>query len=142
MRPLNLEVSRRAVDAALVHAEEIGVEVSVALVDDGGNLVAFARMDGAEVAGPTLAVDKAYTALANRASTQELAVEAAPGGPLFGLHGTGQGRFVIFGGGIPVRHMGDVVGAIGVSGARVDQDVACAAAGQAAAEALLAGGDA
>lgn len=136
--PLTLQIARAALDASLAHASTLGVEVSAAVVDDGGNLVAFARMDGAEVAGPTLAVDKAYTALANRASTHDLAVEAAPGGPLFGLHASAHGRFVIFGGGIPVRHAGEVVGVVGVSGAAVDQDVACAEAGRTTAEALLA----
>lgn len=134
---LTLEIARAALDAAVAHASTLGVAVSAAVVDDGGNLVAFARMDGAEVAGPTLAVDKAFTALANRASTHDLAVQAAPGGPLFGLHTTAHGRFVIFGGGVPVRHAGDVVGAVGVSGAAVDQDVACAETGRAGAEAAL-----
>jgi uncharacterized protein GlcG (DUF336 family) len=120
--------------AALGHARSLGVCVSVAVVDAGGNLKAFVRMDGAEIAGPTLALDKAYTAVANQISTAELAVQAAPGAPLFGLHATAGGRFVIFGGGVPIRIDGVVVGAIGVSGAAVDQDVACAEAALAVAE--------
>jgi uncharacterized protein GlcG (DUF336 family) len=134
---LTLDIACRAIDAAVARAAELGVLVSVAVVDEGGNLMAFARMDGAEVARPTLAVDKAYTALANRVSTADLAVQAAPGGPLFGLHAAAQGRFVIFGGGVPVRRGGEVVGAVGVSGAQVDQDAACAEAGEQAAEAAL-----
>jgi len=126
-----------AVEAATAKARELGVEVSVAVVDAGGNLVAFLRMDGAEIAGPALAVDKAYTAVANRIATAELAEQAAPGGPLFGLHSCGGGRFVIFGGGIPVRAGDVVVGAVGVSGAAVSQDVRCAEAGRAAAESAL-----
>ncbi len=109
----------------------------MAVVDSGGNLVAFTRMDGAEIAGPSLAVDKAYTAVANRSATHELAVQAAPGGPLFGLHGSGGGRFVIFGGGIPIRAGGDVVGAVGVSGAAVEQDMECAATAAEAAQRSL-----
>jgi uncharacterized protein GlcG (DUF336 family) len=127
---ITTSASLTMVQAAMKKAEALGALVSVAVVDAGGNLVAFARMDGAEIAGPTLAVDKAYTAVSNRISTQELSVLAAPGGPLFGLHSNGGGRFVIFGGGIPIfDENGVVLGGIGVSGGAVDEDVACAEAG-------------
>jgi uncharacterized protein GlcG (DUF336 family) len=126
--------------AARDEAQALGAQVSTAVVDSGGNLMAFARMDGAEIAGPTLAVDKAYTAVANKASTQELAVLAAPGGPLFGLHSNAGGRYVIFGGGIPILCDGFVVGGIGVSGGTVEQDVACASAGERCADRLLSRG--
>jgi uncharacterized protein GlcG (DUF336 family) len=105
------------------------VLVSAAVVDAGGNLVVFGRMDGAEIAGPVLAVDKAYTAVANRTATSELADLAAPGGELFGLHANGGGRFVIFAGGVPIAVEGAVVGAVGVSGASAADDEACALAG-------------
>lgn len=137
MTQLGTVAATAAIGAATSRASELGVTVSVAVVDAGGNLVAFMRMDGAEIAGPALAVDKAYTAVANRISTAELAEQAAPGGPLFGLHGCANGRFVIFGGGVPVRADGAVVGAVGVSGAAVDQDACCAEAGRAAAESAL-----
>jgi uncharacterized protein GlcG (DUF336 family) len=122
--------------AATQKAVSLGARVSVAVVDAGGNLMAFARMDGAEIAGPTLAVDKAYTSVSNRISTEALSVLAAPGGPLFGLHSNGGGRFVIFGGGIPIFEGDDVAGGIGVSGGAVDEDIACASAGLAAYEQL------
>jgi uncharacterized protein GlcG (DUF336 family) len=124
-------------EAACARAAALGVQVSVAVVDDGGNLKAFIRMDGAEIAGPSLAVDKAYTAVANRIETHELARQAAPGGPLFGLHANAGGRFVIFGGGVPIVAGGNVIGGIGVSGAAVDQDVDCALAARRTAEELL-----
>jgi uncharacterized protein GlcG (DUF336 family) len=116
----------RLVAAAHAEAARRSVFVSVAVVDAGGNLVAFGRMDGAEIAGPVLAVDKAYTAVANRLATSELARLAAPGGELFGLQSNGNGRFVIFGGGVPIVIGGEVVGAIGVSGASTADDEACA----------------
>lgn len=137
---ISLDTANAILTACLEEARRLGVLVSAAIVDDGGHLKAFVRMDGAEVAGPTLAPDKAYTALAHRTPTHELAVQAAPGGPLFGLHANGGGRYVIFGGGMPIVVHGRVVGAVGVSGAAVDQDVACARAGLAAAERLLAAG--
>jgi len=127
---IELQTANAMIAAASDKARSLGAQVSVAVVDAGGNLVAFGRMDGAEIAGPTLAVDKAYTSVSNRISTQELSVLAAPGGPLFGLHANGAGRFVIFGGGIPVEdESGAVVGAIGVSGGAVEEDVAAATAG-------------
>lgn len=123
--------------ASIEHARSLGVQVSAAVVDSGGNLKAFLRMDGAEIAGPTLAVDKAYTAVAHQAATHDLALQADPGGPLFGLHACAAGRFVIFGGGVPIFSGGVVIGGIGVSGAAVEQDVGCASAGLIVAERLL-----
>ena len=107
---VDLAAALRMIAAAHAEAEERSILVSAAVVDAGGNLVAFGRMDGAEIAGPVLAVDKAYTAVANRIATSELATLAAPGGELFGLHANGGGRFVIFGGGIPIREGESIVG--------------------------------
>jgi uncharacterized protein GlcG (DUF336 family) len=127
---IDLQTANAMITAAAERARSLGALVSIAVVDAGGNLVAFGRMDGAEIAGPTLAVDKAYTSVSNQISTQELSALAAPGGPLFGLHSNGGGRFVIFGGGIPIEdETGAVVGAIGVSGGAVEEDVAAASAG-------------
>ena len=125
---LDLSTAQRLVSAAHAEAQRRSVKISAAVVDAGGNLVAFGRMDGAEIAGPALAVDKAYTAVANSTSTAELAVLAAPGGELFGLHANGGGRFVIFGGGIPLTADDAIAGGVGVSGASAADDVACAEA--------------
>ncbi|PZS10770.1 MAG: heme-binding protein [Solirubrobacterales bacterium] len=116
-------------------AASLGVEVSLAVVDAGGVLRAFEMMDGAEIAGETLAVDKAFTAVAHRISTAELGELAQPGGELFGLQANGHGRYVLIGGGLPITHLGTIVGGAGVSGATSAQDVVCA---QAVAEALQA----
>ena len=132
MHELSLADARRAIAAAIAHAATLGVEVSVAVVDAGGNLRAFERMDGAEIAGPSLAVGKAYTAVANRCDTASLAELAKPGGELYGLAALDGGRYVVFGGGVPIARDGVVCGAIGVSGAAVADDVACALAGFAA----------
>lgn len=125
---VDLATALRMIGAAHAEAERRSILVSAAVVDAGGNLVAFGRMDGAEIAGPVLAVDKAYTAVANRIATSELATLAAPGGELFGLHANGGGRFVIFGGGVPITVEGTVVGGVGVSGASAADDEACAMA--------------
>lgn len=129
---LDLTTAQRLITAAHAEARHRSVTVSAAVVDAGGNLIAFGRMDGAEIAGPVLAVDKAYTAVANSTSTEELGRLAAPGGELFGLQANGGGRFVIFGGGVPLRADGVIVGAVGVSGASTADDIGCAGAAAAA----------
>jgi uncharacterized protein GlcG (DUF336 family) len=114
--------------AALAEAAEHQALVSVAVVDGGGHLVAFQRMDGAEIAGPTLATDKAYTAVAHRIATNELTALTAPGGALYGMNANGGGRYVAFAGGLPLWHDGRVVGGVGVSGGTAEQDLAAARA--------------
>jgi len=123
---LTLALADEFCRVALDQASLRGVLVSVAVVDGGGNLVRFSRMDGAEIAGPTLAVDKAYTAVAHRIATAELSLLTAPGGELWGLQSNGAGRYVVFGGGVPLWAGDRVVGGVGVSGGAVDDDVACA----------------
>jgi uncharacterized protein GlcG (DUF336 family) len=125
---VDLATALKMVAAAHSEALRRSILVSAAVVDSGGHLVAFGRMDGAEIAGPVLAVDKAYTAVANRIATSELATLAAPGGELFGIHANGGGRFVIFGGGVPIAVGGIVVGAVGVSGGSAAEDEGCALA--------------
>ena len=125
---ITLAVAQRLVTAAHEEARRRGVTVSAAVVDSGGHLLAFGRMDGAEIAGPVLAVDKAFTAVAHSTSTEDLAALAAPGGELFGLHANGNGRYVIFGGGIPLRTADRIVGGVGVSGASTADDIGCATA--------------
>lgn len=129
---VDFATAQRMIAAAHAEAEGRSALVSAAVVDAGGHLIAFGRMDGAEIAGPVLAVDKAYTSVANRIATSELAILAAPGGELFGLHANGGGRFVIFGGGVPIAIDGDIVGGVGVSGASAADDEACALAALAA----------
>ena len=121
-----LSTAFELVTLAHQEAQRRAIAISAAVVDAGGHLVAFGRMDGAEIAGPTLATDKAFTAVAHSIATEELAVLAAPGGELFGLHSNGAGRYVIFGGGIPLRQDGAIVGGIGVSGSTSDNDIGCA----------------
>jgi uncharacterized protein GlcG (DUF336 family) len=125
--------------AAVERAAAIGALVSAAVVDQGGHLVHFQRMDKAEIGGPTLAVDKAFTAVAHRIATAELAVLTQPGADLWGLQANGGGRYVVFGGGIPCWHDGLVVGAVGVSGGTAEEDAECARAGHAVFESFLSG---
>ena len=123
---MTLSLAARMTEAALRRATDLGAAVSAAVVDAGGHLLHFQRMDGAEIAGPTLAVDKAFTAVAHRIDTAALTRLAAPGGDLAGLHANGSGRYVTFGGGVACWYDSAVVGGVGVSGGTVDQDIACA----------------
>ena len=134
---IDLALAARMSQAAVDRAAAIGAVVSAAVVDQGGHLVHFQRMDRAEIAGPTLAVDKAFTAVAHRIETAGLGPLTQPGGELWGLPANGGGRYVVFGGGIPCWHDGLVVGAIGVSGGTSEEDVECARAGQAVFESFL-----
>jgi uncharacterized protein GlcG (DUF336 family) len=134
---ITLELAARMSQAALDRAGVIGALVSAAVVDLGGHLVHFQRMDTAEIAGPTLAVDKAFTAVAHRIETAELAALTQPGADLWGLQATGGGRYVVFGGGIPCWSDGVVVGAVGVSGGTAAEDVECARAAVAVFESFL-----
>jgi uncharacterized protein GlcG (DUF336 family) len=129
---VNLESAHRLTAAAEKKAAEIDVAMNVAVVDAGGNLVSFARMDGGWLGSIDIAINKAYTARAFDMSTKELAGMAQSGEPLFGIDTTNDGRVVVFAGGIPLTRDGAVVGAIGVSGGTPDQDQAVAEAGASA----------
>lgn len=103
-------------------AQEMKLNVFVAIADQGANPVAVARMDGALLASYDIAVNKAYTSAALKKSTSELAKLAAPGGELYGIQHQGGGKIVVFGGGEPLYYEGKVVGAVGVSGGTLKQD--------------------
>ncbi|MBU6244210.1 MAG: heme-binding protein [Actinomycetales bacterium] len=119
---VDLDLAQRMAAAARGCAQADGALVSVAIVDAGGNLLVFERMDGAEIAGPVLARDKAYTAVAHRIGTHELTALVAPGAPLAGMYAQDAGRYVAFPGGLPLWDADRVIGGIGVSGGSAEQD--------------------
>jgi uncharacterized protein GlcG (DUF336 family) len=125
---LGLDLALELTAAARKKAEEIGVPMVIAVVDTGGNLIALKRMDDALLVSINIAANKAYTAVAVKMPTHELAEAARPGGPLFGINTTDNCRIVIFGGGFPLKKGGEIVGGIGVSGGSVEEDMACAMA--------------
>lgn len=129
---VTLDAAQSMIAAARQEADRIGVPMNIAVVNDGNNLVGFARMDGAWLGSIDIAQGKAYTARAFDMPTQTLAPMCQPGQPLFGIHASNQGRIIIFAGGIPLKAGDVVVGAIGVSGGSVDQDQQVAEAGAAA----------
>jgi len=126
---LSLEEAKMIVQNAEAKAKEISVMMNIAVVDVGRNLVAFERMDKAWLGSVNIAINKAYTAVAFNMTTEDLGKESQVGKSLFGIHATNNGRLVIFGGGIPLTKKGELVGAIGVSGGAVPQDIEVAKAG-------------
>ena len=125
---LDLDLADRMTRSACDAASAERCLVSAAVVDAGGHLVAFRRMDGAEFAGATIAVDKAYTSAGNRIATRDLTELVSPGGDLAGYFAASGGRFIAFGGGVPLWDGTVVAGAVGVSGASGKRDHAFASA--------------
>src|SRR5260370_22501595 len=124
---ISYELAQKMVDRAMAKARELGVSENVAILDDGGNLKAFSRMDGAPIPTIEIAQNKAYTALFG-VSTQDV-FNFIQGDPSLLAGIPTLARVAAWGGGFPIKVKGEVVGAIGVSGApTVQNDVACASA--------------
>ena len=121
--------ARAAVDAARRTAEEIDTKMDIAIVDAGGNLKAFLRMDGAWLGSIDISIKKAKTARFFDMPTGEIGKLSQPGGPLFGIEHSNDG-LITFPGGLPITNPnGTVIGAIGVSGSSVENDHTVATAG-------------
>ncbi len=124
---ISSEPAQKMVNAAVAKARELGVTENVAILDDGGNLKAFSRMDGTPIPTIEMAQNKAYTALLG-VSTQDFFnfIQSDPS-LLAGIPTLA--RMAAWGGGFPIEVDGEIVGAVGVSGApTVQNDVDCARA--------------
>jgi uncharacterized protein GlcG (DUF336 family) len=119
---LTLAAARRMIVAVEAAARDMRVAMSVAVVDVGDQLVAFERMDGADLVTVSLARDKAFSALMNRLPTRDLAPLVQPGAEFYGYDSLAGGRMVVFAGGMPLERDGVLVGAVGVSGGSADED--------------------
>src|ERR1700738_2558007 len=124
---ISSELAQKMVNAAVAKARELGVTENVAILDDGGNLKAFSRMDRVPIPSIEIAQNKAYTALFG-VSTEEF-FNFIQGDPSLLAGIPTLARVAAWGGGFPIKVNGEVVGAIGVSGApTVQNDVDCARA--------------
>src|SRR2546421_5519040 len=124
---ISSELAQKMVAAAVTKARELGVCENVTILDDGGNLKAFSRMDGAPILCIEMAQNKAYTALIG-VSTQEF-FDFIQGDPSLLAGIPTLSRVAAWGGGFPIKVGGDIVGAIGLSGApTVQNDIDCARA--------------
>lgn len=128
MTQITLDFAKQMIEAAEKEALKVGVPMVISIVDDGGNFVACHRMDDALLVSVDIAQNKAWTAVALKMTTENLAAATGAGQELFGINTTNQGRVVIFGGGIPLIVDGRIIGAVGVSGGSVQQDVQVATA--------------
>ncbi len=127
MAKLTLEEAEEWIKKVQRKANQLGVKVSVYIVDDSGIPVAFARMDGAPILGADIARAKAFTAAAFRKNTKDLheswkerQIAASA------LMQVGAGKVAVLTGGVVAMKDGEVLGAIGVSGATSNQDHECA----------------
>jgi len=125
---LDLADARRIIAAGERNATEMGIPYNIAVADAGGGLVAHVRMDGAWLGSVDIAINKAWTARAFDMSTEDIAHITQSGQQGFGLNTTNDSKVVIFGGGIPIKRDGAVIGAVGASGGSVEQDIAVARA--------------
>lgn len=129
---LTLEQAQAVVRASVRRAEAIKVPMNIAVMDAGGNLKAFVRMDDAFIGSIDIATRKARTARYFNMSTRDLGKAAQPGAELYGIEATNGGLVIFAGGVLLVNRAGVVVGSIGVSGGSVDEDESVAKAGAAA----------
>ncbi|WP_066173874.1 GlcG/HbpS family heme-binding protein [Bacillus marinisedimentorum] len=130
---LELEEAKHMIEAAKTKSEEINVLETIAIADEGGNIIALERMNGARITGPEIAIAKAYTAAGHKRSTHLFNKEpngpVLPGNEAFGIQHMLPGKFAVFVGGFPIVVNGEVIGGIGVSGGNGEQDIAVGTAG-------------
>ncbi|OGZ58396.1 MAG: hypothetical protein A3B96_00240 [Candidatus Spechtbacteria bacterium RIFCSPHIGHO2_02_FULL_43_15b] len=126
---INLESAKRMSKACQAKAKEMGIPMTIAIVDKGANLILCERMDGSIIAGIRISQDKAYTSAATGFGTHEIAGISQPGQVAYGLQNADGGRIMIFAGGLPLKMGGELIGGIGVSGGLANQDQEVAQAG-------------
>ena len=126
---VSLGQAMQVLAAAERKAREMDLKMNIAVVDAGGNLKAFARMDGAWLGSVDIAVKKAKTARYFDMPTGDLGEMSQPGRPLYMIEISNDG-LISFPGGVPLKDSrGNVIGAVGVSGSKVDDDHEVATAG-------------
>jgi ATP:cob(I)alamin adenosyltransferase len=120
---MNLAFAQEIIHAGLSAAGQGDVDFVFAVCDEGGNMIAEARMDQALLGSIEIARGKAFTAAALKLPTETVGELAQPGAMLYGIENTHPGKLVLFGGGIPIFNKDRVIGALGVSGGTVEEDI-------------------
>ncbi len=120
---ISLELANKMAALSIHKAQELKVPVVISIVDEGGNLILLNRMRNAHIGSIDISINKAYTAMAFKLTTEKLGKLALPGEALYGIQNTNGGKVVVFGGGIPIYLKDNLVGAIGVSGGSVEEDI-------------------
>jgi len=116
-KALNLEVAKAIAAESEAFARQNNWNVIMTILDDGGNLIYFQRMDGAQIGSIAVSMRKAESALNFKRSTKVFSDGVASRPQLMALPGS-----MAFEGGLPITHDGEVIGAIGVSGVTAQQD--------------------
>ena len=129
MSDIDLDQAQNVVAAALKKAEEISTLMNVTVIDAGGDLKAFARMDGAWLGSIDISAKKARTARFFDMDSGAIGNLSQPSGPLYNIE-VSNGGLITFPGGVPLKNAsGEIIGAIGVSGSTVENDHTVAVAG-------------
>ena len=119
---VTLDMAKQLIAAVEQKAAQMGVNAVIAVANRGANPVAVHCMDNSYIASYDIAFNKAYTCAALKMPTTQLKTLSQPGGDLYGIQHTNNGRIVIFGGGIPIMRNGQCISGLGVSGGSEAQD--------------------
>jgi len=123
-KAISLELALALLSRVRDEAGSRNVSLAMAVVDDGGHVVASQRMDGVALGAMKLAVGKAYTSVLWGAPTGDFMQSTQPGGDDWGWNST-DARIVVYAGGLPLLVHGELVGGVGASGATAADDAAC-----------------
>ena len=121
-KTMTLALAERLANAVIEKAREMDMRIVVCVSDAAGNPKVVKIMDDAYIASYDIAVNKAFTSVALKMPTTALKTLAKPGGELYGIQFTNNGRIIVFGGGEPLKTDGTIVGGLGVSGGSEEQD--------------------
>lgn len=127
---MTLSLAKNLAQIVEKKASEIGVNAVVAVSDEGANTVLVECMDNSYIASYDIAKNKAFTVVSLKMPTSELKKLAQPGSSLYGIQFTNEGKIVIFGGGVPLKVNGRIIGGLGVSGGSEEQDTFLAEYGE------------
>ena len=119
---VSLELAKKLMDRVEAYARSKGMACVIAVDDAHGNPVAVHVMENAFLVSYQVATQKAYTAVAVKMSTMELSRMVQPGGTFYGLEAMHDGNIVAFGGGVPLKIEGTIVGGLGISGGTGEED--------------------
>ncbi len=121
--------AQRALALILEKATQMQKAASIAVADAHGDLICFARMDGAPVSSIQIAMNKAWTAARERKPTKDIGEKVKHPERGHDISYYGDPKYVGWGGGVPIFKNGEVVGAVGVSGLSSSEDIALATLG-------------
>jgi len=129
LQTIEYSEARQIVDLIVDKASQMQKAAAVAVADSHGDLICFARMDGAPVSSIRIAMNKAWTAARERKPTREIGEKVKHPDRGHDIAYYGDAKYVGWGGGIPIWRNGEVVGSVAVSGLSSNEDIALATLG-------------